>query len=135
MHLRIMTWNLQAGLLWVGKWRQMFRACTMVVRGDIQVCLFLLPYAVYNAVAQGAEAAASDIMAEVEAVLEGGHASREGELCVQAVFSLLDVLKAWLEQRKRGAASSAHSAGAGEAEAPSPMESSSSDWSIVLLCA
>ena len=87
----------------------------MVVRGDIQVCLFLLPYAVYNAVAQGTEAAASDIMAEVEAVLEGGHASREGELCVQAVFSLLDVLKAWLEQRKRGAASSAQSAGAGVA--------------------
>lgn len=81
----------------------------MVVRGDIQTCLFLLPYVVHNAVVHGADAARMDIMAEVTAVLQEGHASREGELCVQAIFTLLDVLKAWLEQRKQATPSTGSS--------------------------
>jgi hypothetical protein len=36
----------------------------------------------------------------MEAVLRGGRSSREGELCVQAVFSLLDTLKLWLEDAR-----------------------------------
>lgn len=87
-----------------GKWLKMFQACTLVVRGDIQTCLFLLPYVIQNAVGHGQDAARADIMAEVTAVLSSGHATREGELCVQAVFTLLDVLRAWLEQRKLASA-------------------------------
>jgi hypothetical protein len=33
---------------------------------------------------------------QLEAVLRGGQSSREGELCVQAVFTLLDMLRTWL---------------------------------------
>jgi len=36
----------------------------------------------------------------MEAVLRGGRSSREGELCVQAVFSLLDTLRLWLEDTR-----------------------------------
>ena len=39
-------------------------------------------------------------VAQMEAVLRGGRSSREGELCVQAVFSLLDTLKLWLEDAR-----------------------------------
>ena len=37
------------------------------------------------------------IKTEVEAVLQRGQANKEGELCVQAIFVLLDVLKKWSE--------------------------------------
>lgn len=41
---------------------------------------------------------------EMEAVLEAGHASREGALCVQAVFRLLDVLAKWVAEARKEAA-------------------------------
>lgn len=36
----------------------------------------------------------------MEAVLRGGQSSREGELCVQAVFTLLDTLRTWLAEQR-----------------------------------
>lgn len=47
---------------------------------------------------------------QMEAVLRGGQSSREGELCVQAVFTLLDTLRTWLAEQ-RGIASSSGAAG------------------------
>ena len=41
---------------------------------------------------------------EIEAVLRGGHSNKEGELCVQAIFSLLDVLKKFVADLKDHAA-------------------------------
>lgn len=38
---------------------------------------------------------------EIEAVLQRGQANKEGELCVQAIFVLLDVLKKWAEAAQR----------------------------------
>lgn len=52
---------------------------------------------------------------QMEAVLREGHASREGELCVQEVFSLLDVLHKWVAEG-RCVASSAGSAASGGAQ-------------------
>ena len=43
---------------------------------------------------------------QVEAVLRGGQSSREGELCVQALFTLLDMLRTWLAGQRGFAASS-----------------------------
>jgi len=40
-------------------------------------------------------------------VLEGGSASREGALCVQAVFRLLDVLAKWVSGARDAAAAAA----------------------------
>ena len=34
------------------------------------------------------------------AVLRGAGANKEGELCVQAIFLLLDILKKWAEDNK-----------------------------------
>jgi len=44
---------------------------------------------------------------EIVAVLKGAGAHKEGELCVQAIFLLLDVLKKWAEETKGTAAWSA----------------------------
>lgn len=44
---------------------------------------------------------------EIVAVLKGAGAHKEGELCVQAIFLLLDVLKKWAEEAKGTAAWSA----------------------------
>ena len=44
---------------------------------------------------------------EIVAVLRGAAANKEGELCVQAIFLLLDVLKKWAEDAKGSAAFSA----------------------------
>ena len=41
---------------------------------------------------------------EIEAVLRDGHSNKEGELCVQAIFSLLDVLKKFVADLKDQAA-------------------------------
>ena len=41
---------------------------------------------------------------EIEAVLRDGHSNKEGELCVQAIFSLLDVLKKFVADLKEQAA-------------------------------
>jgi hypothetical protein len=43
---------------------------------------------------------------QVEAVLRGGQSSREGELCVQALFTLLDMLRTWLAGQRGFAGSS-----------------------------
>jgi hypothetical protein len=40
---------------------------------------------------------------ELEAVLKEGHINKEGELCVQAIFSLLDVLKKFVADLKQKA--------------------------------
>ncbi len=37
------------------------------------------------------------IKAELEAVLQFGHAAKDGALSVQAVFTLIDVLKQWIK--------------------------------------
>ena len=47
------------------------------------------------------------LAAELAAVLEGGSASREGALCVQAVFRLLDVLAKWVAGARDAAAAAA----------------------------
>ena len=71
----------------------MFKACNLVCKHDVATTRFLLPYIVHNALAHGSDAARDSVRAEMEAVLRTGHSSREGELCVQEVFSLLDALK------------------------------------------
>ena len=55
----------------------------------------------------GGESARTQILAEIDAVLERGYTSAEGCLCVQAVFALADLLKDWLEQRRPATRSSA----------------------------
>lgn len=44
--------------------------------------------------------ARDELLKELEAVLAGGPSTREGVLCLQAIFSLLDVLQRWSEEAK-----------------------------------
>lgn len=41
---------------------------------------------------------------EIEAVLREGHTNKEGEMCVQAIFTLFDVLKKFVVDLKDQAA-------------------------------
>lgn len=65
------------------------------MRRDVQTCKYLMPYIIHNVLEFGAEEGRQQVKCEIEAVLRGGHMHKEGELCVQAIFSLLDVLKKW----------------------------------------
>ncbi len=63
----------------------MFKACNLAFKHDVQTARFLLPYIAQNAVACGPDAALEAVKAEMELVLQRGPATREGELCVQEV--------------------------------------------------
>ena len=47
-----------------------------------------------------AQALILQVRMEIEAVLREGHANKEGEMCVQAIFTLLDVLKKFVTDLK-----------------------------------
>ncbi len=68
----------------------LYRACNLLFRRDLQLSLFLLPYIVQDVIAFGSDVGRSLVKQEILAVLQDGHRTREGELCVQAVFTLLD---------------------------------------------
>lgn len=78
----------------------MFQACHPLVKSDVQTALFLLPYLVVTAISQPNGQGKERVREEVCHVLREGRTSKEGELCVTAVFSLLDTLKKWVEERK-----------------------------------
>ena len=63
----------------------MFKACNLAFKHDVQTARFLLPYIVQNCVACGSDTALQTVKAEMELVLRQGPATREGELCVQEV--------------------------------------------------
>jgi serine/threonine-protein kinase ATR len=83
-----------------------------VFRFDIPTSLFLMPYLVHNVLAHGTDAARAGVQQEIQAVLAGASSSREGTLCCQACFSLLDTLQKWhgdakAAQRELGSAAAA----------------------------
>ncbi|KAL0383894.1 UNVERIFIED_CONTAM: Serine/threonine-protein kinase ATR [Sesamum radiatum] len=74
----------------------------------MQVAMYLLPYLVLNAVCDGTEEARSGITEEILSVLDAaasdcsttaihGNNSGQGEVCIQAVFTLLDNLGQWVD--------------------------------------
>lgn len=65
---------------------EMFKACNLAFKHDVQTARFLLPYIVHNALACGSVAALETVKAEMELVMQRGPATREGELCVQEVW-------------------------------------------------
>lgn len=77
----------------------MFQACHPLVKSDVQTALFLLPYLAVTAISQPNGHGRERVREEICYVLREGRSSKEGELCVTAVFSLLDTLKKWVEER------------------------------------
>lgn len=74
------------------------------MRRDIQTCQFLMPYVIQNVIKSHSDEALQLIKQEIQLVLKEGHSSKEGELCVQAIFTLLDMLKAFVTDLKEQAA-------------------------------
>ncbi|GAA0146257.1 non-receptor serine/threonine protein kinase [Lithospermum erythrorhizon] len=85
-----------------------FYACRGIVRHDMQIAMYLLPYLVLDAVCHSTEEARSGITEEILCVLDAaasdhtsstiqGIGSGQNEVCMQAVFSLLDNLGQWVD--------------------------------------
>lgn len=85
-----------------------FNACRGIVRHDVQIAMYLLPYLVLNAVCDGTEETRHGITEEILSVLDAatsdnstatvqGINSGQSEVCIQAVFTLLDNLGQWVD--------------------------------------
>ncbi|PHT64079.1 Serine/threonine-protein kinase ATR [Capsicum annuum] len=91
-----------------GSRASIFYACRGIVRHDMQIAMYLLPYLVLNAVCDGTEDARCGITEEILSVLDAaasenctdvvkGISSAHNEVCIQAVFTLLDNLGQWVD--------------------------------------
>ncbi|KAL6494861.1 hypothetical protein OROGR_031661 [Orobanche gracilis] len=89
-----------------------FYACRGIARYDMHVAMYLLPYLVLNAVCDGTEDARSGITEEILSVLNAaasdnsttavhGYNCGQSEVCIQAVFTLLDNLGQWVDDVKQ----------------------------------
>lgn len=91
-----------------GSRSSIFIACRGIVRHDMQTATYLLPYLVLDAVCHGSEEARHGITEEILSVLDAaasensatavpGISSGQSEVCIQAVFTLLDNLGQWVD--------------------------------------
>ncbi|XP_027365272.1 serine/threonine-protein kinase ATR [Abrus precatorius] len=91
-----------------GSRASIFNACRGIVRHDMQTAIYLLPYLVLNAVCHGTQEARQGITEEILSVLDAAAAENSGasvhgfsggqsEVCIQAVFTLLDNLGQWVD--------------------------------------
>lgn len=98
-----------------GSRASIFNACRGIVRHDMQTAMYLLPYLVLNAVCHGISEARHGISEEVLTVLDAAASEKSGavisgigggqnEVCIQAVFSLLDNLGQWVDDVKQDVA-------------------------------
>ncbi|KAM6558479.1 hypothetical protein CsatA_027718 [Cannabis sativa] len=95
-----------------GSRARIFNACRGIVRHDMQTAVYLLPYIVLNVVCHGTEEARHCVTEEILCVLDAvvsensgvtihGANGRQTEVCVQAVFTLLDNLGQWVDDVKQ----------------------------------
>ncbi|KAK7270160.1 hypothetical protein RIF29_23104 [Crotalaria pallida] len=91
-----------------GSRASIFNACRGIVRHDMQTAIYLLPYLVLNAVCHGTQEARHSITEEILCVLDAaasensgasvhGFSGGQSEVCIQAVFTLLDNLGQWMD--------------------------------------
>ncbi|WCJ39936.1 Serine/threonine-protein kinase ATR [Euphorbia peplus] len=104
----ITFWIKQLTVHATGSRASIFNACQIIVRHDIQIAVYLLPYLVLNAVCHGTKEARLDIAEEILTVLAASgnstaHAIRgdNSEVCTQAVFTLLDNLGQWVDDSEQ----------------------------------
>ncbi|GAB4838582.1 hypothetical protein Ancab_028127 [Ancistrocladus abbreviatus] len=89
-----------------GSRASIFNACRGIVRHDMQTAMYLLPYLVLDAVCHGTQEARCGITEEILSVLDAAAVENSGtavqgvgktEVCMQAVFTLLDNLGQWVD--------------------------------------
>ncbi|CAL5040806.1 unnamed protein product [Urochloa decumbens] len=89
-----------------------FSACRGILRHDMPTALYLLPYLVLNVVCYGTPEARQSITEEILCVLDAaasessgaavhGIAGGQSEVCIQAIFTLLDNLGQWVDDLKQ----------------------------------
>ncbi|KAK9690702.1 hypothetical protein RND81_09G148200 [Saponaria officinalis] len=80
-----------------------FKACQGIVRFDIQTATYLLPYLVLDVVCHGSATARKGVTDEILSVLNAAASENSGavvgqsEVCIQAVFTLLDNMGQWVD--------------------------------------
>ncbi|KAI3955847.1 hypothetical protein MKW98_006207 [Papaver atlanticum] len=95
-----------------GSRASIFNACRGIVRHDMQTAMYLLPYLVLNAVCHSTAEARLGITEEILSVLSAAAAENseatvngvmggQSEVCIQAVFTLLDNLGQWVDDVKQ----------------------------------
>nr|XP_048336390.1 serine/threonine-protein kinase ATR-like isoform X3 [Ziziphus jujuba var. spinosa] len=94
-----------------GSRASIFTACRVIVRQDMQTAVYLLPYLVLNVVCHGSQEARCGITEEILTVLAAvsensgaavyGVNGGQSEVCIQAVFTLLDNLGQWVDDVKQ----------------------------------
>ncbi|AQK67235.1 Serine/threonine-protein kinase ATR [Zea mays] len=96
-----------------GSRSSIFSACRGILRHDMPTAIYLLPYLVLNVVCYGTPEARQSITEEILCVLNaaacedsGGAAVHEivvgqSEVCIQAIFTLLDNLGQWVDDLKQ----------------------------------
>ncbi|WVZ78438.1 hypothetical protein U9M48_026147, partial [Paspalum notatum var. saurae] len=89
-----------------------FSACRGILRHDMPTAIYLLPYLVLNVVCYGTPEARQSITEEILCVLNAaasessgaavhGIAGGQSEVCIQAIFTLLDNLGQWVDDLKQ----------------------------------
>ncbi|XP_024312541.1 serine/threonine-protein kinase ATR [Brachypodium distachyon] len=89
-----------------------FSACRGIIRYDMPTALYLLPYLVLNVVCYGTPEARQSITEEILSVLNAaasesseaivhGITQGQSEVCIQAIFTLLDNLGQWVDDLKQ----------------------------------
>lgn len=89
-----------------------FSACRGIVRHDMPTARYLLPYLVLNAVCHGTPEARHSITEEILSVLNAAASEKsnatvhgviggQSEVCIQAIFTLLDNLGQWVDDIKQ----------------------------------
>ncbi|GMH13512.1 hypothetical protein Nepgr_015353 [Nepenthes gracilis] len=104
----IFLWIKKLTLHATGSRASIFNACRGIVRHDMQTAIYLLPYLVLAAVCHGTQEARSGITEEILSVLDAAVSENSGaavhgigggqsEVCIQAIFTLLDNLEQWAD--------------------------------------
>ncbi|KAF3944319.1 hypothetical protein CMV_029205 [Castanea mollissima] len=104
----IFNWIRKLAMHATGSRASIFNACRGIVRHDMQTAIYLLPYLVLEAVCHGSEEARHSITEEILSVLDAAVSENSGatvhgvsggqsEVCIQAVFTLLDNLGQWVD--------------------------------------
>ncbi|KAL6873568.1 hypothetical protein ACP4OV_013650 [Aristida adscensionis] len=95
-----------------GSRSSIFSACRGIARHDMPTAIYLLPYLVLNVVCYGTPEARQSITEEILCVLNAAASESSGasvygitggqsEVCIQAIFTLLDNLGQWVDDIKQ----------------------------------
>lgn len=128
----IFFWIRKLTVLGTGSRASIFNSCRGIVRHDMQTAMYLLPYLVLNAVCHGSKEARDGITEEILSVLDAAASDNSGaadhesggqsEMCIQAVFTLLDNLGQWVDNVEQDIALSQSFQSAGSRQQSSKLK-------------